>query len=494
MAGNEHLMFAEEPAFGTWTTPDKALPVRTATVAPESPLLIDEATGGGRGRRDGSPGEVAVAGDLETYLYPVTVGYLLRSVLATRVKTDMATIVITSSSVANPSLITCAAPHGLTSGATILIDSHSGSTPAIDGEQIVTVVDSTTFTIPVDVTVGGTGGTMLAGYLNKLLIDDDVAHDSFSFQKRYKPTVAESVKGAKLNRFLISARTREFANLTLGWVAKDATITDVHSVVVSSSSVADPSVITCAAPHNFTTGQTITIAGHSGATPDINADHIVTVVDSLTFTIPVNVTVGGTGGTAIPEHFVTWSNGDAVPAVVDPVPYAGLIPEAFKFYQGSFILGGSVALTGGELVVTDGTSKVDFDNVEVEANFNLGTDAYGINLGDRTVQTIDEGRREIMCRFDPNFDTSPAQFYADWRAGRPAVIQLLFQGPAIDESGDPYELKVVLPNVKYATGSLPELNADYGLKRFTVEGEALLHPTLDVDIGMTIRTYEDYTA
>jgi hypothetical protein len=73
---------------------------------------------------------------------------------------------ITSSSVANPSTITCPVAHGLTTGDTVLIAGHSGSTPSINAEQTVTVVTTTTFTIPVNVTVGGTGGSLTVGETN----------------------------------------------------------------------------------------------------------------------------------------------------------------------------------------------------------------------------------------------------------------------------------------------------------------------------------------
>lgn len=65
---------------------------------------------------------------------------------------------------------------------------------------------------------------------------------------------------------------------------------------ITSSSVASPTVITAAA-HGLTTGNNILIAGHTGSTPDINGSHTVTVTGTDTFTIPVNVTVAGTGGT-----------------------------------------------------------------------------------------------------------------------------------------------------------------------------------------------------
>ena len=66
---------------------------------------------------------------------------------------------ITSASVANPTVITTAT-HGLTTGDTVIITGITGSTPAINGAYVVTVLSTTTFTIPVNVTVAGTGGSV----------------------------------------------------------------------------------------------------------------------------------------------------------------------------------------------------------------------------------------------------------------------------------------------------------------------------------------------
>jgi hypothetical protein len=70
------------------------------------------------------------------------------------------------------------------------------------------------------------------------------------------------------------------------------------SVAITSSSVANPSVITTAA-NTFKSTDTVTIASHADSTPDINGERVATVTAPTTFTIPVNVTVGGTGGTAV---------------------------------------------------------------------------------------------------------------------------------------------------------------------------------------------------
>lgn len=75
-------------------------------------------------------------------------------------------------------------------------------------------------------------------------------------------------------------------------------ITPPASLAITSSSVADPSVLVTAA-HGITVGavDVVTIAGHTGSTPSINGTHLFTSLSATTGSIPVNVTVGGTGGT-----------------------------------------------------------------------------------------------------------------------------------------------------------------------------------------------------
>lgn len=64
---------------------------------------------------------------------------------------------ITSISVANPTVITTSSPHGLRNEDTIII-TNSNSTPSIDGFHSVTVLSSTTFSVPVNVTIAGNQG------------------------------------------------------------------------------------------------------------------------------------------------------------------------------------------------------------------------------------------------------------------------------------------------------------------------------------------------
>lgn len=85
-----------------------------------------------------------------------------------------------------------------------------------------------------------------------------------------------------------------------------------NATTITSSSVANPTVITTATAHNLTTGDYIEILNHTGSTPSLNGyQGPVTVLTTTTFSIPVNVTVGGSGGTVRKITMVLSINGQA---------------------------------------------------------------------------------------------------------------------------------------------------------------------------------------
>ncbi len=70
-------------------------------------------------------------------------------------------------------------------------------------------------------------------------------------------------------------------------------------VTLTSNTQANPTVFTSSGNHNLQTGDTVTIAGVSGANADPNGSRVVTRVSASTFSVPVDCSVaGGTGGTA----------------------------------------------------------------------------------------------------------------------------------------------------------------------------------------------------
>lgn len=79
-------------------------------------------------------------------------------------------------------------------------------------------------------------------------------------------------------------------------VAQNEAVVTSSPVSVTASTGVNPSVVTTAAAHGLTTGNTVLIAGHGGNTV-LNAAWTVTVILVTTFSVPVLGTAAGTGGT-----------------------------------------------------------------------------------------------------------------------------------------------------------------------------------------------------
>jgi len=70
-------------------------------------------------------------------------------------------------------------------------------------------------------------------------------------------------------------------------------------VALTSNSQVSPTVFTTTTAHTFQTGDTVTIAGVTGANADPNGARVITRLSPTTFSVPVDCsTAGGTGGTA----------------------------------------------------------------------------------------------------------------------------------------------------------------------------------------------------
>ena len=89
------------------------------------------------------------------------------------------------------------------------------------------------------------------------------------------------------------------------------------AATISTSSAAAATVITTAAPHGLTTGLYVLIAGHT-STPSVNGVHKITVISATKFSIPIAVTVAGSGGTATAQ-LSDWENVDFAP--ITGIPY-----------------------------------------------------------------------------------------------------------------------------------------------------------------------------
>jgi len=92
---------------------------------------------------------------------------------------------IVSNSVANPTVITSASPHGMENGDQVVII-NSNSTPSIDGLYSITYVTSTTFSIPVNVTVAGTMGSFVIAS-NAVFSDNEEKPNRIYYSKFQEP-------------------------------------------------------------------------------------------------------------------------------------------------------------------------------------------------------------------------------------------------------------------------------------------------------------------
>lgn len=135
-----------------------------------------------------------------------------------------------------------------------------------------------------DITVTGASGSVD--------VIDDVSGAIKLFGVRREPTDnGLNLLPITTKHIKMTAGNPHTADLVAEWP-----LSVIEELDIMSSSVANPTVITTAETHGLTTGDEITIIGHTGSTPDINGTHVVVVVNSNTFTIPVDVTIAGEDG------------------------------------------------------------------------------------------------------------------------------------------------------------------------------------------------------
>ncbi len=94
----------------------------------------------------------------------------------------------TGNTIANPTVVTTASPHGLTTGDSITIY-QSNSIPSINGVQTVTVISPTTFSVPVNVGTAGTAGYFVT--TNLIISSDNDANPNRVYVS--KPSQVEAV-------------------------------------------------------------------------------------------------------------------------------------------------------------------------------------------------------------------------------------------------------------------------------------------------------------
>lgn len=136
---------------------------------------------------------------------------------------------ISSNTLANPTVITTSAPHGLISGNSITI-AGSNSTPVIDGARTVTVLTTTTFTVPVNVTVAGTAGTYVVNNLSSEV--GDISVDVSTGKAQYH-------NGTTASPIVTEAHSATLTNKTFDADGTGNSITNIENADIKTGAAID---------------------------------------------------------------------------------------------------------------------------------------------------------------------------------------------------------------------------------------------------------------
>lgn len=168
----------------------------------------------------------------------------------------------------------------------------------------------------------------------------------------------------------------------------------VNGTPVLASSTANPAVITTSSPHGLSTGNSVTIAGHSDAS--INGTYTITVTNTTQFTIPVNGATNGAG------------SGGAVALAADyDSTFVGLAEENFAVYVEGLSVPCDVTIIDGALVyvwalLDTGADGLTATNVDI---------VYGAGLSNPLAGTLNDAG---MSWTDHGNCTNSAWEWDDW--------------------------------------------------------------------------------
>jgi hypothetical protein len=193
---------------------------------------------------------------------------------------ETVTATIATSSVANPTVITTEDAHGFSTGDSVVIADHTGAPKTIAYSNVSRpFVATMTVASPCVATTDASHG-FAAG-------DPVVFGTTGALPTGVVANVTYYVLAAGL-----TATNFEFALSAAGSaINSSGTQSGVHSVTKKAATIACPA-------HGFSNGDTITIADHTGATPSVDGDYVISGVTTDTFDIPLLITTGSAGGTA----------------------------------------------------------------------------------------------------------------------------------------------------------------------------------------------------
>jgi hypothetical protein len=178
----------------------------------------------------------------------------------------------------------------------------------LHGSPISSAVGSTAKVISFAV-AGNTIGAPFVGCLGALKVDYEVLVNVGALTKANATYAlnAHAYEGQIVQEW--ATKTGDWNTDTLNTVVDYTTDPSQVVIPITSNSIANPTVVTTPVAHGLTTGQVILISGVATSDPTINGERTVTVISTTTFSVPVNVTVAGTGGSFVKASTVNGAYG-----------------------------------------------------------------------------------------------------------------------------------------------------------------------------------------
>jgi hypothetical protein len=202
---------------------------------------------------------------------------------------------------ASPTVVSFLQPHGLTTGDTVYF-TLSNSLPIIDGPQVVTVIDSLTFSVPVNTLVGASSNIKSVSQASPASIDTVAAHGIVNGDT---VVIAGSDGVPTVNGSRVATKT-DGDTFTVP-VNTNAT----QQFAISSITKASPAIVTTTTPHLLKAGATNMLIAGTDSVPTINnAAQACTYIDATKFSVAVDVASGSdfditSASLASPSVFVT---------------------------------------------------------------------------------------------------------------------------------------------------------------------------------------------
>lgn len=188
----------------------------------------------------------------------------------------------------------------------------------------------------------------------------------------------------------------------------------------------------------------------------------------------------------------TWDyDGAAAPSVVATPSYFANTILPFRFEHGELLYGATLTYddTANKFTKTGGSSAL-IEMIEVSLENNWDPRVF---LNSRLAANVVGQDRAISGRFDLDQSTVDETFRNFYRAGTKGTLWLEFASGVEIDAGNDYSLIIVVPNVDFTGGALPDISGSNERRIQSVEYMGLLDENgvdLNVQLIDTVTTYQ----